>query len=388
MKASIYLDLFQPLMSLGRETLPQLTAVEARKALGEAARMLGLELIEKEEVIPSFILSPPSGVRPVLTLFATWHAEPTPVTPAAVEGAERLALAVTLAALGAARTSASAPISVVIAPASTHGSRGLAEFLERHRERLQAPVAFWVRAIQETPRRRRVYLGSRGRVILGIWGEGVNAYRLRDDLIRRLSDEAYGPRPLDFELLRKLGQSRDALDFLEETLEDPQSVTGEGEERLRRALFEPRGQIVAPPVRHGDRPQAWLILETAENMEPADLLSRAQELAGGAASIEMAEGFLWDRINIHHPAVQAEISLSKAVSAGPDIWPMAPWPTPSGLFTRALGTPLAEWGVPLPHSTAVRFPRPEAFEAMVREASALMLCGAGVALPTDVLRAE
>lgn len=388
MESFSYLELFQPLMSLGRETLPQLTAVEARKALAGAARILGLEFIEKEDVIPSFLLTAPSGSPTLLTLFATWHAEPAPVTPAAVESAERLALAVTLAALGAAQTVASVPASVVVAPAATHGSRGLAEFLGLHRERLQAPAAFWVRAIQEPPPRRRVYLGARGRVILGVWGEGVSAYRIRDELVRQLGDEAYGPRPLDFELLRKLGQSRSALDFLEETLEDPQTVAGEGEERLRRALFEPRGQVVAPPVPHKDRPQAWIILETTERMEPADLHHRAQELAGSGARVEMAEGFLWDRLSIHHPAIQAEISLSKTVSAGPDIWPMAPWPTPSGLFTRALGTPLAEWGIPLPPSTAVRSPGSEAFQAMVGEASALMLRGAGVALPSDDPGAE
>jgi hypothetical protein len=56
---------------------------------------------------------------------------------------------------------------------------------------------------------------------------------------------------------------------------------------------------------------------------------------------------------------------------------MAPWATPSGLLTRALGTPLAEWGIPLPSGNAVRFPKPEAYEIMTREACELVLRAVG-----------
>ena len=67
------------------------------------------------------------------------------------------------------------------------------------------------------PRRRRIYLGARGRVVLGVWDPGVNTYRLRDRMVEELRAEAYGPRPLDFELLRKvdLGQGRAAAWFPE-----------------------------------------------------------------------------------------------------------------------------------------------------------------------------
>ena len=81
----------------------------------------------------------------------------------------------------------------------------------------------------------------------------------------------------------------------------------------------------------------------------------------------------WDRIGIHHPSIQSLIRLAKSHSDGPDLWPMSPWPTPSGVFTRALGVPLAEWGVPLPVGNAVRAPKPDAFEAMTREAVELIL---------------
>ena len=176
---------------------------------------------------------------------------------------------------------------------------------------------------------------------------------------------------VDFELLRKLGQSPEALDFLEETLDDPQSVTGVGEERLNRALFQPRGQVVTPQVRNPDRPQAWLILDITENTEPTELLERVRVLAEGS-KIEMAEGFPWDRISIHNPSIQAEIKLSKTVSEGPESWPSAPWMTPSGLFTRALGVPLAEWGIPLQASVAVRFPNEAQFETLAAEAADLL----------------
>ena len=46
---------------------------------------------------------------------------------------------------------------------------------------------------------------------------------------------------------------------------------------------------------------------------------------------------------------------------------MAPWVTPSGIFTRALGTPLLEWALPLPQGTAIRFPSADAVETIERE---------------------
>jgi len=367
---SDYLQNLQALLSMPRETLPQLTAAEARKSLLWAAERLELEFIEIEGVAPTFLLLPPTGTPPAVVLFATWHAEVLPVHPAAAEGAERLALSATLAGLGGA-LGEKAPASVVVAPGSTQGSLVLARILREHRARLQAPMAFWPRIAPRATRRRRIHLGARGRVVLGVWEAGVNPYRLRDTIVEELRNEAYGPRPLDFELLHKLGENRAALDFLEETLDDPGAVSGEGEDRLKRALFEPRGQIVAPQVRHPDRPQAWLILDIAENMDPESLHERARRLAGGAR-IEMAEGFPWDRIAIHHPSIQAEIKLSKTVSEGPEIWPAAPWMTPSGVFSRALGTPLAEWGIPIQASMAVRFPKPDHFETLAGETADLI----------------
>ena len=380
--AAAHLASFQEFMSLPRETVPQMTAAAARKTLAAAAVDLGLELVEKEGITPTFLLLRKDRTAPSLTLFATWHAEAHPVIPAAVEGAERLALAATLGALKALVTAGADRAAVVVAPASGQGSLPLEGHLREHRDALQAPVAFWPRISPSATRRRRIYLGARGRVILGVWGEEANPYAIRDQLIAKLVEEAYGPRPLDFELLRKLAQSADALDFLEETLGDPQAVRGDGETKLRSALFEPRGQVVRPQISHVDRPRAWIIVETAEQMEPADVAKRAQALAG-KTKIEMAEGFLWDRLNIHHPAVQAAIRTAKSRSEGAEIWPMAPWVTPSGIFTRALGTPLVEWGVPLPKGTAIRFPSADAVEGIEREMAELFLRGIG-ALKTAV----
>ncbi len=213
-------------------------------------------------------------------------------------------------------------------------------------------------------------------MVLAVRGEGANAFAIRDQLVAQLKEEAYGPRPLDFELLRKLADQAGPLDFLEETFDDPQAVPGEGEAKLRAALFDPRGQVIRPPVRHPDRPQAWIVIETAENMDPADVARRAEALAP-SAKIEMAEQFLWDRMNIHHPAIQAEIRSAKSGSEGAEIWPMAPWVTPSGTFTKALGVPLAEWGVPLPAGTAIRFPTGEALEKIERELAELFLRSVG-----------
>jgi hypothetical protein len=46
--------------------------------------------------------------------------------------------------------------------------------------------------------------------------------------------------------------------------------------------------------------------------------------------------------------------------------------TPSGVFTRALGVPLAEWGVPVHPGVAVRFPKPEDFERLAGEVEGLI----------------
>ena len=130
--------------------------------------------------------------------------------------------------------------------------------------------------------------------------------------------------------------------------------------------------MIRPGASHPDRPVAWLTFEIAEGMEGPEILSRIRTAAQGSR-VEMAESMPWDRIGIHHPTIQTLIPLSKSRSAGPEIWPSSPWATPSGIFTRALGTPLAEWGVPLPAGNAVRFPKPEAFEAMTREVAELLL---------------
>jgi len=367
---SSYLQNLQALLSMPRETLPQLTAAETRKALMWAAEALGLEFVEIEGIAPTFLLLPESGSAPGVLFFATWHAEVLPVEPAAVEGGERLALSATLAGLGGS-SDAKAGAAVVVAPGATQGSLVLARTLRQHRARLAGPAAFWLRIAPRAPRRRRIFLGSRGRVVLGIWESNANPYRIRDKIVEELKAEAYGPRPLDFELLHKLGRSRDVLDFLEETLDDPGAVTGEGETLLTRALFEPRGQVVTPQVRHPDRPQAWLILDITEDANPEMLLERVRGMAGDA-KIEMAEGFPWDRISIHNESIQTEIKLSKTVSEGPEIWPSAPWMTPGGVFTRALGMPLAEWGVPIHPGIAVRFPKPEEFESLVGEVENLV----------------
>jgi len=345
--------------------------------LEEAARLLDLEFVVIESVVPTFLLLPRGGGTAALTTFGSWHSEAHPVFPAAVEGAERLALAATVGALAAVRAEGLDPPAMVVAPAATQGSIPLAEALRAHRAPLQAPVALWPRISPAATKRRRVFLGARGRAVLAVRGEGANAYSIRDRLIDQLREESYGPRPLDFELLRKLAVAGGPLEFLEETLDDPQSVAGSGEDRLRAALFEPRGHVIRPPVRHPDRPQAWIVVETAENIDAEDAARRATALAGGA-SIQLAEAFPWDRLNIHHPAVQAEIRTSKSVAEGAEIWPMAPWVTPSGLFTKALGTPLAEWGVPLPAGAAIRFPTVDALTAMERELAELFLRAVGV----------
>jgi hypothetical protein len=376
--ATRHLSNYQEILGLPRETLPQSTAEATRRALHRAAAVLRLDLVATEGVAPIFLLLPPVGAEPSVALYATWHAESAPVLPAALEGAERLALAATLAALEAtaaagSRETGRAPINpaIVVAPAASHGSLPLAEALAGHRERLRARTAFWVRIAPTAPRRRRVFLGSRGRAVVGLWGEGPNPYAIRDALLDALTEEAYGPRPLDFELLRKLAASEEAKSFLEETIADSGAVRGEGEARLRNALFAPRGQVMAPAYRHPDRPAAWIVFETSEGMEAADIRARVESLAGGAR-VEMAEALPWDRIGIHHPSVRAAIAESKERSAGPEFWPMAPWTTPSGAFTRALGLPLLEWAVPLPPGGAVRPPTPPTFEPIVLEIAQLL----------------
>ena len=369
-----HLTYFQELIELGRETLPQRTAEAARRALSRSAAALGLELIETTSPVPTFLLLPPGGAVPSLTVFGSWSAEAHPVAPAAAESGERLALAASVGALSSALGAQGLPAlpAVVVPPGAGHGSIVLQGVLGDHRRSLQAKAAFWPRVGSVAPRRRRVFLGARGLVVLGLWGGESNPYSLRDRLVAELADAAYGPRPLDFELLRKLAGQPDALDFLEEAVAGP--VAGEGEDRLRNALFAPIGRVAKPPVAHPDRPRAWITIEAAEDMEPAAVVERARALAPDA-KIEQAEGFRWDRLNLYHSSVQALIHAAKARSEGAEIWPAAPWVTPSGLFTHSLGVPLAEWTVPLPAGTRVRAPGVEAYRMVVDELTELFSRG-------------
>jgi hypothetical protein len=261
---------------------------------------------------------------------------------------------------------------MVAPPGAGHGSLVLEATLGDHRPSLQAKAAFWPRVGSVAPRRRRVFLGARGRVVFGLWGGESNPYTLRDRLVTELGDAAYGPRPLDFELLRKLAGQPGVLDFLEEAVVDP--LAGDDEDRLRNALFAPIGHVAKPPTAHPDRPRAWITIEGAEDMDPAVVVERARALAADSR-VEQAEGFRWDRLNLYHPSVQALVHAAKARSEGAEIWPAAPWVTPSGLFTRALGTPLAEWTVPFPTGTRVRAPGLEAYRFVVDELSELFVRG-------------
>src|SRR5258705_5782664 len=141
---SSYLQNLQGLLSMPRETLPQLTAAEARKALKWAAEALALEFVEIEGIAPTFLLLPEAGSAPEVLFFATWHAEVLPVEPAAVEGGGRLALSATLAGLGRA-LDARAHAAVGVAPGATQSSLVLARTLREPRTRLPAPPAFWPR---------------------------------------------------------------------------------------------------------------------------------------------------------------------------------------------------------------------------------------------------
>lgn len=379
MDAKSQLIQLQSFLTMPRETLPGLTAREAGRYLRGAADRLGLEFIESTGVAPIFLLLPRGGAPPATILFQTWHAEPAGVSPAAVDGAERLALGTAVAAAGT-----TTPIAFIVAPSASAGSRGLDEALRAHRDRLAAGAAYWIRVTPpETSalRRRRVFLGARGRVVIALRGGDGNPYRARDAVVQALRDEAYGPRPLDFELLRKLASGPEPFALIGATGEEAGGGDGgargsgggrrSAEERLRAALFDPRGDVVIPAVPHPDRPRAWLMFETAEAMEAEAIGSHVEALSGGGRA-EVVENFPWDRGNIHHPAIHALIELSREVAEGAEIWPSAPWATPSGVFTRALGVGLAEWGIPLASGAQVRFPKPEEFEAMAAEAGALL----------------
>ncbi|MGE5177635.1 MAG: hypothetical protein ACM3PF_00930 [Bacteroidota bacterium] len=361
----------QPVLTLPRETVPRLTAREVGAYLRAAAERLGLEFAESTAVVPTFLLLPRTAPRAVL--FQTWHAEPLPVEPGAVDGAERLALGAAVAGAEAAATALGsqgapvlAPFAFVVAPSATAGSQLLDEVLRERRARLGAPAAIWLRIAPAGGSRRAVFLGARGRVVVGVRGGDGNPYRARDAVVAELREGAYGPRPLDFELMRKLAQRPENLALL------PPDENGTPEERIRHALFEPHGEIVVPGAAHPDRPRAWLTFEIAEAMEPEPIARRVEALSGGGRA-DLVERFPWDRANIHHPTIHALIELAREVSEGAEIWPSSPWATPSGLFTRALGTNLVEWRIPLPAGAAIRLPGPQPLEAMAREAANLLL---------------
>jgi hypothetical protein len=380
---------YQSFLTLPRETIPRLSARDAGTLLRAAAGRLGLEAAEIAGVAPTFLLLPREA--PLVTLFLTWSSASLGRPDAAEDAADRLALAASLAALeslaGAEILGAAAALRValVVAPAASAGSQGMDALLREHRDRLRAEAAFWFRIAPTAPLRRRVYLGSRGHVVVGLRGGDGNPYRARDQIVAELSEQAYGPRPLDFELIRKLAHDDTEVALAHGPIAEPSGAkrtakpSGErsAEEQIRSALFEPRGDVVVPKASVPDRPRAWLIFETAEAMESEQVARRSAELSNGGAA-DLVESFPWDRWNIHAPAIQALITVAKSRSEGASIWPLSPWPSPSGLFTRALGVGLAEWDVPLPAGTTFRIPTPPQFEAIAREiAEVLMRASSG-----------
>ncbi len=387
MDTGVQLKRLQSFLTLPRETIPGLTARDAGTLLRATASRLGLEFVENKGVAPTFLLLPQAGAVPIVTVFGTWHGEPSPTPAAAVDGAERLALGAILAAVettataGALGPPGQPRVALVVAPSAGAGSQGLEQLLTAHREQLRGDAAYWIRIAPEAAPRRRVFLGARGKLVIALRGGDANPYRVRDQLVAELAEQAYGPRPLDFELMRKLAQSPDAVAFLREVspAAGPADESGPGaEEEIRRALFLPRGDIVVPPAVHPERPRAWLSFEIAEAMEPDVIAKRVEALSGGGQT-ELVERFPWDRANIHHPATHVLIEMAKATSDGPEIWPSAPWASPSGLFSRALGVGLFEWGVPLPRGTAFRIPKPAEFEAISMEVADLLVRAGGTA---------
>jgi hypothetical protein len=386
--ATAQLKRLQSFLTLPRETIPRLTSREAASLLRDAGSRLGLQFVENKEIAPTFLLLPAGAAAPIVTLFGTWHGEPSPTPAAAIDGAERLALGAALAAVEAAAAAGvlgplgEPRVALVVAPSAGAGSQGLDQLLLGHQERVRADAAYWVRiSPQPAPRRRRIFLGARGRLVIALRGGDANPYRIRDQVVAELTESAYGPRPLDFELIRKLAQDPGAVALLREHSPDAPGAARDGagddsgpaaEERIRRALFLPRGDVVIPAVTHPERPRAWLTFEIAEAMEPEPIAQRLESLSGGGRA-ELVERFPWDRANIHHPAAHALIELAKTRSEGPEIWPSAPWTGPSGLFTRALGSGLFEWGIPLPVGAAFRLPKPAEFESIALEIAELLL---------------
>jgi hypothetical protein len=368
---------YQSFLTLPRETIPRLTARDAGTLLRAAAARLGLEAAEIAGVAPTFLLLPREA--PLVTLFLTWTSTPLGRPDVAEDAADRLALAASLAAL---ETVVAAEIlgpreapraALVVAPAANAGSQGLDGLLREHRDRLRSLAAFWIRIAPAAPARRRVYLGSRGHVVVGLRGGDGNPYRARDQVVAELSEQAYGPRPLDFELIRKLANDPGSVTFAQRQQgQDAPAAKISAEEGIRRALFEPRGDVVAQRASVPDRPRAWLVFETAEAMEAEPVARRVAELSGGG-SADLVEDFPWDRWNIHAPAIQALIAVAKSRSEGAEIWPLTPWPSASGLFTRALGVGLAEWAVPLPAGTTFRIPTPDQFQAVALEVAELLM---------------
>jgi hypothetical protein len=371
---------YQSFLTLPRETIPKLSARDAGTLLRAAASRFGLEAAEIAGVAPTFLLLPRE--TPQITLFLTWTSASLGRPDAVEDAADRLALAASLAALeSVASAKAVGPasalrVALVVAPAASAGSQGMDALLREHRNRLRSEAAFWFRIAPTAPARRRVYLGARGHVVVGLRGGDGNPYRARDQIVAELSEQAYGPRPLDFELIRKLASDPSAVSFVRGPINPTErsETDRSAEEQIRSGLFEPRGDVVATKASMPNRPRAWLIFDTAEAMEAPAIARRAAELSGGG-SADLVESFPWDRWNIHAPAIQALIATAKSRSEGAEIWPLSPWPSPSGLFSRALGVGLAEWSVPLPAGTTFRIPTAAQFEAIAREIAEVMIRG-------------
>ena len=270
------------------------------------------------------------------------------------------------------------------------GSRNLPQFFADHRDRLAADAAFFPFYSQEPTGKVVMYLGAKGLVFLELTARGGDWGGPRSHAVHG----AYGawvhnPAWLLTQALATMvsrDQTRVEIDGLYDDVEPPSDedrmhlaaladtfdpavrlstldaarfkFTGDGEEIMRRYLFQPSLNVNGIVSGHHEEGMKTLLPHEAmakidfrliPRMEPDTVVKalRAHLDRHGFSDIavEMHGAYPWSKSSIHQPVNAALFDAYKASGFETEVWPLLPGSAPFYLFTRDLQIDVALGGL-------------------------------------------
>lgn len=269
------------------------------------------------------------------------------------------------------------------------GSRHLPEFVQRHKDRLQADGTFFGVFSQNRRGKPILYLGVKGIVFFemicrgGEWGgptkRGIHgsqgawiaspAWRMlhamatMTDADERITidgfyDNVKPPDGEDEALLAELSKTFDPDLILRENEVRRFRYNLKGADLLRRYLFEPILNIDGIVGGHHGAGSKTLLphevrakmhFRLVPDMEPEDvrskLLAHLKKIGCGDFEVHLEEGYPWAVMRPSAPISQAMIRSLRAFDLEPQVWPNIGGSAPFYLFSRVLKQPFTMGGL-------------------------------------------